>query len=495
MKSIFSKYLVTMVAYFFILLFIYAAASKILDFENFQVQLAQSPLVSAYAAFISYGVIGLEIGIAVLLAFPKGRTVGLYLSFGLMVAFTAYIDLILNYSDFVPCSCGGILEKMGWAEHLFFNVCCVFLSFLGLLFRGKERAVSWRRTAAVSSLTLVVSAGGVTALFLSSEYIIKKDNNFTRRFLQHPIKEETSFDLKVNSYYFAGVDDHHIYLGNHTAPFQFFFMDHSFKIFKTVSIQTDREFKFRRPQVKVFNEQLFFVDGTVPVIYAANPKDFSGKVKTKSFHHAFFEQLAIIDSARFYFTAISSKTQNKVLGSLEINAPSSVELREDILKKKNDGIFDTDGLLITDQKNKEVFYVHYYFNQVVKLNLNKTKQTYLRTIDPTATPDISIVKLKDGSRKMGAQPPTVNRSMAVYGGMLFSESPRMGKFEERARWKDHFIIDAYKTYSAEYWGSFYLPKGKGKALQMLATDEYLFVLSGTKIIRYRWNNVVRDNFQ
>ena len=65
MKTIY-KFIPIFASFFFILLFIYAAASKMLDFENFQVQLAQSPLLSAYAGFISYGVIGIEIGIAAL---------------------------------------------------------------------------------------------------------------------------------------------------------------------------------------------------------------------------------------------------------------------------------------------------------------------------------------------------------------------------------------------------------------------------------------------
>lgn len=494
MKTV-RKYLPIIASFFFILLFMYASVSKILDFENFQVQLAQSPLLSAYAEIISNGVIALEIGIAVLLFVPKWRNLGMHAAFGLMVAFTVYIYLILHHSDDIPCSCGGILEKMGWTEHLIFNIAGVAIALGAVIIMGKERALSFRRLAVLSCLIFIISGGGMVALFLSSEHIIKKENNFTRRFPFQPIIQDQSFDLQVNSYYFAGSVDQHIYLGNPTAPFQLFTLDHSFKKWGTVTIQTHPDLKFRSPKVKVSQDQLFFFDGTVPVIYAGNPKDFSGKVKTKSFRNVYFDQLAIIDSTHFYFTAVSSKTQDKVLGALQINAKPSVHLRDDILQKKNDGIFDTDGLLLTDKKNNGVFYVHYYSNRIIRLDLNKTKQSSMRTIDPIAIPDIAVTKLEDGRRKMVAPPPTVNRSMAVYGGVLFCESPRMGKFEEKSLWKDHFIIDVYKTYSAEYWGSFYIPKGKEKTLRMLATDQYLLVLSGTKMIRYRWNKSVRDNFQ
>ena len=113
--------------YFFIILFVYAAVSKLTDFENFKVQVAQSPLLSAFASFIAYTTVIGELIIALMLCFQKSRLLGLYLFLGFMTAFTVYIFLILNYSPFVPCSCGGVLEDLGWWEHLWFNgvVCLV----------------------------------------------------------------------------------------------------------------------------------------------------------------------------------------------------------------------------------------------------------------------------------------------------------------------------------------------------------------------------------
>jgi hypothetical protein len=103
----------------YVILFVYAAVSKLLDFENFRVQLGQSPLLSAFAGSIAWIVPILELLIAVFIVFKKCRLIGLFAAFSLMVMFTTYIYIILNYSSFVPCSCGGILEKMGWREHIF----------------------------------------------------------------------------------------------------------------------------------------------------------------------------------------------------------------------------------------------------------------------------------------------------------------------------------------------------------------------------------------
>jgi len=116
---------IQIVSLLYIILFVYASISKLLDFENFQAQLGQSPIVSNYTGTVSYGVPVLELALSILLSFPRLKLVGLYGSFALMVMFTAYIYIILNYASNIPCSCGGILEEMGWKEHFIFN--CFFV--------------------------------------------------------------------------------------------------------------------------------------------------------------------------------------------------------------------------------------------------------------------------------------------------------------------------------------------------------------------------------
>ena len=66
----FSNIVPSIVSYFFILLFVYASVSKLLEFERFQIQLAQSPLLSAYAGFVSYSVIIIEWVASILLLVP-----------------------------------------------------------------------------------------------------------------------------------------------------------------------------------------------------------------------------------------------------------------------------------------------------------------------------------------------------------------------------------------------------------------------------------------
>ncbi|AZA60082.1 hypothetical protein EG340_03070 [Chryseobacterium indoltheticum] len=62
-----------------------------MDFENFQIQISESPLLSVYAGFMPFAVIILELIIAGLLCYQKTQNIGLIGSFVLMLIFTGYI--------------------------------------------------------------------------------------------------------------------------------------------------------------------------------------------------------------------------------------------------------------------------------------------------------------------------------------------------------------------------------------------------------------------
>lgn len=126
--------MIAFTCYLYAFMFIYAATSKLLDFENFKIQLGQSPLLSSFTEWIAITVPVWELIIALLLLVPKFRYFGLFIAYFLMVLFTAYIFIILNYSPIVPCSCGGILENMTWNQHLVFNLLFIALALIAILF-------------------------------------------------------------------------------------------------------------------------------------------------------------------------------------------------------------------------------------------------------------------------------------------------------------------------------------------------------------------------
>lgn len=125
--------LVEIIAGLFILLFVYAALSKLQDFEKFRVELGKSPILNAFSAPVAILVPIIEIMISIMLVVKHFQYVAFYLSFSLMVIFSAYITSILKFSPYIPCSCGGILQNMTWTEHLIFNLGFVLLASIAVL--------------------------------------------------------------------------------------------------------------------------------------------------------------------------------------------------------------------------------------------------------------------------------------------------------------------------------------------------------------------------
>lgn len=123
----------------FIILWVYTATSKLLDFEVFRVQLGKSPLITAFSGIVAWTIPLVELLAVGLLLSGRTRLTGLYLSLFLMSLFTAYIVVILNFSYYVPCSCGGVLEKLSWTQHIYFNLVFVILAIVGILMETKNQ--------------------------------------------------------------------------------------------------------------------------------------------------------------------------------------------------------------------------------------------------------------------------------------------------------------------------------------------------------------------
>jgi uncharacterized membrane protein YphA (DoxX/SURF4 family) len=133
------KIAVDIVVFLYILLLVYASVSKLLDYQKFSVQLGQSPMLTNYAKVLALLVPVVELIIACLLLLSKTRLIGLYAAYSLMVMFTTYIFIITTYDDYVPCSCGGILESMGWSGHLVLNIAFVLLAVIAIRVVEKQK--------------------------------------------------------------------------------------------------------------------------------------------------------------------------------------------------------------------------------------------------------------------------------------------------------------------------------------------------------------------
>jgi hypothetical protein len=133
------KIIIEIISSLLILLFLYASVSKWLAFKLFIGEMNNQPFPNWMTPFLVWSIPFIEVLIAVGLIFEKTRVQSFYASLTLMLAFTIYTVAILLHSfKYIPCSCGGVIRKLTWPQHLFFNLFFVGISLLGIILKKRE---------------------------------------------------------------------------------------------------------------------------------------------------------------------------------------------------------------------------------------------------------------------------------------------------------------------------------------------------------------------
>ena len=130
-----------------VFLFLYTGLSKYVEFESFRVTLHQSPLLANFSKAIAVSLPGLEILVTLLLILPKTRRTGFVISFCILTIFTGYLIYMIRTDPNLPCTCGGVIAKMSWPQHVIFNIFFLALTGVGLFL---ERADGTTRPLATS---------------------------------------------------------------------------------------------------------------------------------------------------------------------------------------------------------------------------------------------------------------------------------------------------------------------------------------------------------
>ena len=110
-----------------IFLWCYTALSKLFEIHRFIGTLSLIPFWNVSPRVTGYGLVGVELLAALLLCFKTTSKTGLYLSLFLLITFTVYIILMLLFAPKLPCSCGGVIQQLGWRWHIVFN-----LAYIGI---------------------------------------------------------------------------------------------------------------------------------------------------------------------------------------------------------------------------------------------------------------------------------------------------------------------------------------------------------------------------
>lgn len=474
----------------FILLFCYAATSKLTDFQNFQVQLAQSPMLSAFSKILSFTVPISEFLIAGLLIIKRYRLVALILSYWMMILFTSYIFIILNYSSYVPCSCGGVLEKLGWEEHLAFNIFFIVLAAVAIAINTYADSIPSKNFARNRILLLVFLAVAgylfMSLLFDLSEKKMRFHNNLTRRFPPHMADQLNSMDLKFNSYYFAGHGNGKIYLGNTTAPFTVTVLDSALTQIETFKIDIDRPLRrMNQPLLQVAPPYFYFYEGASPYIYSGSITDWKAKLGSST--GLFFSQLVAVGKNKIAVRYNNPVTAENVIGWVDLSDTLNNSTSKNVLQKQGDGTFDTDGMLLGDIENGRIHYIYYYRNSFITAKEGLDNAIIGKTIDTVANQELHLVSLKTKKAKTFSQVPlVVNRAAASDAGWLFINSEIMGQLDREEMWKVSSIIDIYEIDSGAYLASFYIDNdSKKKIRSFIVAGNNIYAMGETKVVRYK----------
>lgn len=145
------KWLVETIVLLLFILFVYAAASKLIDYKHFSFQIDSQPFDNRLTPWIVFGIPALEFILAGMLIYKRTLLAGLWGSLILMLLFTGYIGLIqLNYFGKIPCSCGGVISQLNWTQHLFFNLFFVLISIAGIILHRKHLQADQDKTVILS---------------------------------------------------------------------------------------------------------------------------------------------------------------------------------------------------------------------------------------------------------------------------------------------------------------------------------------------------------
>lgn len=127
------------IATLLVLLFLYASVSKFLAFKTFIGEMNNQPLPNSWTPFLVWTIPCSEIALSIAVIFERTRLLGFYGSLILMSLFSIYaIVILLHGFSYIPCSCGGIIKRLTWRQHLVLNLFFVGISITGIVLQRRK---------------------------------------------------------------------------------------------------------------------------------------------------------------------------------------------------------------------------------------------------------------------------------------------------------------------------------------------------------------------
>jgi len=453
-------------------LFVYTALNKLSDFQKFRVELGQSPLLAPFTLAVAIATPTLEIITALLLFFHSSRRLGLVLSFGLMVLFTTYVYVIMHYASNVPCSCGGILNNMGWKEHLVFNAFFTVVALTGTILSIPRLSF---RTSLHIGFALVAPVALVLGLLFYDQDRHNALNGFRRSFKENVLTSPSVRKLRGNAWYVAGLTDDTIYLGNRLFSGTIMAWPYNLDSSRTIKLDLPDSVKFAWKASRIYADQLgyFLAERVAPMIWRFDLNGNSpARVRMAPSLH--FDRMILSDSG-FVFRMYDWSLRRYILAAAD--GEQHVFKDTNLLTPQQDGAFSTDGMLTGDKSNGRYMYLYVYRNEILSFDHHIGSVQRGRTIDTTSWAKIQLEEIKSEKEiKMSAPPVKVNRLVCADGGRLFVHSGLRADNEDGRIASITMAIDVYSSDSLRYLYSFYVPEHEKKGIREMAVKGNKMIL-------------------
>lgn len=265
-----------------------------------------------------------------------------------------------------------------------------------------------------------------------------------------------------------------------TAPLHVMSCDYMLKGFESYEIKLDTAgMSFSTAQVRIQDGKFYLFNGTVPYVYEGSTRDWStvkGKADLKRF------TLAEIMGKEMAMRTFSESGEH-TLGMQHLSDGMAPRYKGSMLQKQADGIFDTDGILLSG--DRKFVYLYYYRNEFLVSDASLKIALQGNTIDTISRAQVKVAETSQGLRQMGQAPLLVNRRAALEGDYLFVNSQLPGREDFGKLWKQASIIDVYDIRDGSYRFSFPLYDIDGRKLDSFRIiRNHIFLINEKWIVRY-----------
>jgi hypothetical protein len=480
---------------FFILLFLYAALSKLEAYATFAFQLSKSPFITRYAAVVAWSLPLGEILTALALLIPFTRLTGLFSSLFLMSMFTAYIFAITHFSYYIPCSCGGILSEMSWTVHFYFNIACILLSMAGIFLYGADKRAKARMKSRwiFTALNLVLPVFIIYILYSSAYQPNKEDNGFTRNYSSLTVMPVDTLQARSEYGQICGVTPSHFYIelvGRKNQVLQLGW-----------DLKNGRYYSFRIPNDKKMLSRLNYqIDSPGVNIFAGNGPDVfkadldsAGKLLQHHYPYPLFLRGFALSNGQYLFRGFDSVGVSIQIPFIRWDPASNMQVRKFNPFPSAPAMgLESDGIMNFDTTTRQIAFIPYYKNGILVLDSDFQLKPVIKTIDTVLHGRTSAgAYQEDGNLQFSNNTPQffVNGNTDTHGGLVYINSLLRADNENRNDFETYSDIDVYSLKTYKYLYSMKIPRlNKRRFISFKILDDKAVACYPDGIVAYRLSN-------